>query len=65
MIRAALVSFLLDEDGVTATEYAMMLVLIIVAVISAISAVGNSVAGGWTSNVTKIQSASAAASGGS
>ena len=63
MFRAVFVNFLREEDGVTATEYAMMLVLIIVAVIGAVQAVGNSTAGGWSSNISKIQSASSQASG--
>jgi Flp pilus assembly pilin Flp len=52
-----LLGMLRDEDGVTATEYAMMLVLIIVAAITAISSVGGTSAGGWSNNVSKIQSA--------
>jgi pilus assembly protein Flp/PilA len=50
-------AWLYDEDGVTASEYAVMLVLIICAVITAVSAVGNSTAEGWTKNVSSVQTA--------
>jgi Flp pilus assembly pilin Flp len=59
--RSVLWAALQDEDGVTAAEYAMMLVLVIVGVISAVNAVGGTTAGGWSNNVNQIQSASSAA----
>jgi pilus assembly protein Flp/PilA len=40
-IRRALVSFLRDESGPTAVEYAVMLALIIVVCIAAITTLGN------------------------
>lgn len=46
--------FLVDEDAVTASEYAIMLVLIIVVVIAAVTAVGHSTAQGWTNDVNAI-----------
>lgn len=46
-----------DESGATATEYAIMLALILIAIISSITAVGNTTAGGWSRNATQIQSA--------
>jgi pilus assembly protein Flp/PilA len=49
--------FCRDEDGATAAEYAVMLVLIICAVIAAVNAVGNSTAQGWSRNVSTIGSA--------
>jgi Flp pilus assembly pilin Flp len=49
--------FLLDTEAATAAEYAFMLVLIICAVIGAVSAVGNSTANGWNNNVTTIDNA--------
>jgi Flp pilus assembly pilin Flp len=53
--------FLRDEDGTTSTEYAVMLVLIICAVIAAVNAVGGTNAGGWNQNVTTISNAITAA----
>jgi pilus assembly protein Flp/PilA len=50
-------AWLSDEDGATASEYAVMLVLVICAVIAAVSAVGNSTAGGWTKNVNAVVTA--------
>ena len=41
-------SFLCDEDGATATEYAVMLALIIVIALGAISALGTKVSGAFT-----------------
>lgn len=41
--------FLVSEDGPTATEYAVMLVLIIFVALTAISAIGTKVAGMFTS----------------
>ncbi len=40
-IRESLVSFLRNEDGPTAVEYAVMLALIIVVCITAITALGS------------------------
>ena len=45
-----------DEEAATAVEYAVLLALILVAVISAISAVGT-VHGIWTNNANKIKTA--------
>jgi pilus assembly protein Flp/PilA len=57
-MRPALVwDFIRDEDGATAAEYAVMLVLIICAVIAAVNAVGNSTADGWRNNVDTIGNA--------
>jgi pilus assembly protein Flp/PilA len=57
MCRSSARAFYSDEDGATAAEYAVMLVLIICAVIASITAVGNSTADGWSKNTSKIQSA--------
>jgi len=46
-----------DEEGATATEYAVMLALLLLAVMASITAVGNSTASGWSNNATRIQSA--------
>jgi pilus assembly protein Flp/PilA len=49
--------FLRDDDGPTAVEYAVMLALVLMAVISAITAVGNSTQGMWQNNADRINSA--------
>jgi pilus assembly protein Flp/PilA len=46
-----------DEDGPTAAEYAVLLALILMAVISAISAVGNTSSGLWTNDANQITTA--------
>jgi pilus assembly protein Flp/PilA len=43
-----------DDQAATAVEYAVLLALILVAVISAISAVGNSTNGIWANDVSHI-----------
>lgn len=48
---------LIDEHGPTAVEYAVMLALVLVAVISAITAVGNSTSAMWQSDANKISNA--------
>ena len=47
-------SFLRSEDGPTATEYAVMLALIIVVCITAITSVGNRVKAAFTSVDTAL-----------
>jgi pilus assembly protein Flp/PilA len=54
MTRSLLRGFLRDDEAATASEYAFMLVLIIVAVIASVNAVGNSTAQGWSKNVNII-----------
>ena len=46
-----------DEDGPTAVEYAVLLALILIAVISAINALGDTSSGIWASDSTKITTA--------
>lgn len=46
-----------DESGPTAVEYAVLLALILVVLMSAITAVGNSTSGVWSSDVSSIQNA--------
>ncbi len=48
-------SFLKSEDGPTATEYAVMLALIIVVCITAVTAIGNSAAAKFTEVDTALQ----------
>jgi len=58
-LTAALVSFLKDESGPTAVEYAVMLALIVVVCITAITALGtnaNNTFSYVTSNVGKVGS---------
>ena len=55
-------NFLVDESGPTAVEYAMMLALVLVTLVTAINSVGNSASGVWTKDVNKINSAITAAS---
>jgi pilus assembly protein Flp/PilA len=57
MVRSILRKWFADEEAATASEYAFMLVLIICAVIASVSAVGNSVANGWSNNVSQVTSA--------
>jgi pilus assembly protein Flp/PilA len=51
---SALVSFLKNEDGPTAVEYAVMLALIIVVCIAAITTLGNNANNTFTTVGTKI-----------
>lgn len=48
-------AFLVSEDGPTATEYAVMLALIIVVAIAAVTLLGQSVTGVFTNVNTKIK----------
>jgi pilus assembly protein Flp/PilA len=51
-----LTRFLRDEEAATAVEYAVMLALILVAIITTIGAVGQTSGGMWSNNVTQMQS---------
>ncbi|MGC8640085.1 MAG: Flp family type IVb pilin [Isosphaeraceae bacterium] len=46
-----------DETAATAVEYAVMLALILVVVMSAINAVGNTSSGLWASDTNQISTA--------
>ena len=48
---------LADDDGPTAVEYAVLLALILVAVIGAITSVGNASADWWQNDVDRITEA--------
>jgi pilus assembly protein Flp/PilA len=50
-------NLLKSEDGPTAVEYAVLLALILVALISAITAVGNSTSGLWQNDASRIAAA--------
>ncbi len=56
MIRRIL-SFLVDEGGPTAVEYAVLLGLILVAIIGAVGTVGVGTGGMWSNNANQIDAA--------
>ena len=53
MIRRIL-SFLVDEGGPTAVEYAVLLGLILIAVIGAVGSIGVGTSGLWSNNSNAI-----------
>ena len=57
MFRSFLRRWLADEEATTATEYAVMLALMIGAVIASVTALGNSTRDGWSNNESKVTSA--------
>jgi pilus assembly protein Flp/PilA len=54
MSCALLRGLLREEDGPTASEYAVMLALIVGALITAINSVGSTTSQGWSHNATTI-----------
>ena len=58
MILARIQQFLQVEEAATAAEYAVLLALILLALISAVTTVGNSTSGLWQNDVTRITTAS-------
>ena len=58
MILARIRQFVQAEEAATAAEYAVLLALILLALISAITTVGNSTSGLWQNDVTRITTAS-------
>ncbi|MGZ3318056.1 MAG: Flp family type IVb pilin [Isosphaeraceae bacterium] len=46
-----------DDQAATAVEYAVLLALILLAIISAISALGNGAHGIWTNDANRIETA--------
>jgi pilus assembly protein Flp/PilA len=58
MTMKRLLRFLAAEDAATAAEYAVLLALILLALISAVTSVGNSTSGLWQNDVTRITNAS-------
>ena len=46
--------FLLEEDGPTATEYAVMLALILIAIMAGIGALGSQTGGMWGKNQDEL-----------
>jgi pilus assembly protein Flp/PilA len=57
MIVTRISRFLQAEEAATAAEYAVLLALILLALISAITTVGNSTSGVWENDVNQISSA--------
>jgi pilus assembly protein Flp/PilA len=60
MFHLDLLNLVRQDEAVTAVEYAVMLALILVVVMTAISAVGNSTSGIWANDTGSIQSSIAA-----
>ncbi|MFO0890395.1 MAG: Flp family type IVb pilin [Isosphaeraceae bacterium] len=52
-----LLTLVRDEEAVTAVEYAVLLALILVAIITAINALGDTSTGIWANDAGKIQTA--------
>ena len=57
MILKNLLRFVAVEEAATAAEYAVLLALILLALISAVTSVGNSTSGLWQSDVNQINTA--------
>ncbi len=57
MILQCVLRFLETDDAATAAEYAVLLALILMALISAVTSVGNSTSGLWQNDTTRITSA--------
>ncbi len=51
-----LIRFLQNEEAATAVEYAVMLAMILLAVLSAVGAVGNKTGGMWAGIVNSVES---------
>lgn len=56
-LRVRTQSFLERDQAVTAVEYAVLAALILMAVVSAVTAVGNSTSGLWSKDADKITDA--------
>jgi len=57
MFLARIQQFLQVEEAATAAEYAVLLALILLALISAVTTVGNSTSGLWQNDVNRIATA--------
>jgi pilus assembly protein Flp/PilA len=57
MILKSVQQFFQADEAATAAEYAVLLALILLALISAITAVGNSTSGLWSSDTNRISAA--------
>jgi pilus assembly protein Flp/PilA len=58
MVMTKIRRLIQSEEAATATEYAVLLALILLALISAITSVGNSTSGLWQNDVSRISNAS-------
>ncbi len=56
-ILSTIRSFLRDEDGPTAVEYAVMLAAILLVVIGTVQQIGSTSGGIWTDNNQKMEDA--------
>jgi pilus assembly protein Flp/PilA len=57
MILTSIRRFVQVDEAATAAEYAVLLALILLALISAVTAVGNSTSGLWSSDTSRIGAA--------
>ena len=57
MILAMIHRFFQADEAATAAEYAVLLALILLALISAVTAVGNSTSGVWQGDANQISAA--------
>ena len=57
MIPTIIHRFFQADEAATAAEYAVLLALILLALISAVTAVGNSTSGLWSSDTSRIGAA--------
>jgi pilus assembly protein Flp/PilA len=57
MILKSVHQFFQADEAATAAEYAVLLALILLALISAVTAVGNSTSGLWSSDTNRISAA--------
>ncbi len=56
-LRTAIHRILRDEEAATAVEYAVLLALILMAVMSSIGTVGSTSGGMWSNNVSQLRGA--------
>lgn len=56
-MRRILARWLRDESGPTATEYAILLALIVITLMGAVNTFGNTTSGLWSQNANQIISA--------
>ncbi len=52
-----IVTFMSDEEGATAAEYALLVTLVVVAILVGVGALGISISGMYTSNASRVADA--------